>query len=126
MIVLEALADAFMHHEGWFPGSRSNRNRNPGNLRAFQKSQPVDDGGYRIFTSLPEGYQALLDDLSAKLHGSHGLNSTSTLLDLLNIYAPAGDNNNPSAYAVAVAQWATAALSKPITVHTTLGELQTA
>jgi len=126
MRTVEALADAFMHHEGWFPGSRSNRNRNPGNLRAFQKSQPVDSGGYRVFASLVDGYQALLDDLSAKLNGSHGLTKESSLLDLLNIYAPAGDNNNPSAYAVAVAQWATTALGKPITVHTTLGELQTA
>jgi len=122
MKTVEALADAFMHHEGWFPGSRSNRNRNPGNLRAFQKSQPVDDGGYRVFASLVEGYQALLDDLSAKLNGSHGLTRESSLLDLLNIYAPAGDNNNPSAYAIAVAQWVSTALGRAITTKTQLEE----
>lgn len=123
MTTLEALADAFMHHEGWFPGSRSNRNRNPGNLRPWKDGQPKDDGGYRVFPSLVEGYQALLDDLEVKLHGSHGLTPNSTLLDLLNIYAPAGDNNNPNAYATAVAQWVSTALGKPITTKTTLKEL---
>ena len=125
MTTLEALADAFMHHEGWFPGSRSNRNRNPGNLRPWKDGQPKDAGGYRVFPSLVDGYQALLDDLEAKIHGSHGLTPTSTLLDLLNVYAPAGDNNNPNAYAVAVAQWVSTALGKPITVKTTLKELTT-
>jgi hypothetical protein len=125
MTTLEALADAFMHHEGWFPGSRSNRNRNPGNLRPWKEGQPKDDGGYRVFPSLVDGYQALLDDLEAKLHGSHGLTYESTLLDLLNVYAPAGDNNNPNAYAVAVAQWVSTALGKPITTKTQLKELTT-
>src|ERR1051325_9975485 len=95
--ILEALADAFMHHEGWYPGSRSNRNRNPGNLRPFRADQPHDSQGYRIFSSLIQGYQALLEDLQAKLNGSHGLKPDSTLLNLLNVYAPAGDNNNPTA-----------------------------
>jgi hypothetical protein len=120
---LEALADAFMHHEGWYPGSRSNRNRNPGNLRPWKEGQAKDDGGYRVFVSLIDGYQALLNDLEAKLHGSHGLTLDSTLLDLLNIYAPAGDNNNPNAYALAVAQWVSTALGKPITTKTQLKEL---
>lgn len=123
MTTLEALADAFMHHEGWYPGSRSNRNRNPGNLRPWKDGQLKDDGGYRVFSSLVEGYQALLDDLRVKLQGSHGLKPESTLLDLLNIYAPAGDNNNPNAYALAVAQWVSVALGKPITTKTTLKEL---
>lgn len=121
--VLEALADAFMHHEGWFPGSRSNRNRNPGNLRPFRSDQLKDGDGYRVFPSLVFGYQALLDDLTAKLQGSHNLTSASILLDLLNVYAPAGDHNDPSSYALAVAQWMSTALGKHITINTTLGEL---
>ena len=121
---LEALADAFMHHEGWGPGTRSNRNRNPGNLRPWKNGQPTDGEGYRTFPSLIDGYSALLDDLRSKLHGSHGLTGDSLLIDLLNVYAPAGDNNNPTQYAFDVANWVSKALGKTITVATKLKELQ--
>lgn len=125
MQVIEALADAFMHHEGWYAGSRSNRNRNPGNLRTVPGViSPKDAGGYRIFPTLAEGYKALCNDLRAKLNGSHGLTPDHSLLDLLNVYAPAGDNNNPSAYALNVANWLTIALGRPVLTSTTLAELK--
>jgi len=105
MMPLEALADAIMQFEGWHRDSRSWRNRNPGNLRPTSLQQRSDAQNYRIFDSLADGFQALVADLQAKLHGSHGFSAESTLLDLLNVYAPAGDKNNPSAYALFVAEW---------------------
>jgi len=120
---LEALADAIMTNEGWRLGTRSWRNRNPGNLRRSNPIQPVDKDGYRIFDSLAQGFLALRADLDAKtrLH-SHGLSNSSTMLDLLNIYAPAGDANNPTAYTNFVCKWTSAILLREIKPLTTLQE----
>src|SRR5271167_4818842 len=101
MNAIEALADAIMTFEGWHYGTRSWRNRNPGNLRPVPDKipiAPVDDGGYYSFSSLAFGWSRLIADIDAKFAGSHGLTPQSTLQDLLNIYAPAGDHNNPTEY----------------------------
>src|SRR5208282_5571209 len=97
MTPLEALADAIMCYEGWIPkgqtnaipnGSRSWRNRNPGNLRPFAASQQRDESNYRIFNSLVDGFSALLADLNKKLQVDFG--PKNTLLDVMNKYAPTG------------------------------------
>lgn len=119
---IEALADAIMQFEGWHRDSRSWRNRNPGNLRPINSSEPQDGQNYRIFDSLADGFNALRADLQAKFNGSHNLTKDSTLLDLLNVYAPAGDANNPNAYAQFVCSWTSHALDKPVTPQTTLGD----
>jgi hypothetical protein len=125
MSPLEALADAIMQFEGWKQGSRSWQNRNPGNLRpAGGASVLTDDSNYRIFSSLSEGFAALVDDLQAKFNGSHGLTPQSTLLDLLNVYAPAGDANNPNTYTQFVCTWTSRALNQNITPATTLEEFE--
>jgi len=116
----EALADSIMTFEGWKQGSRSWRNRNPGNLRPFKSGQEDDGDGYRVFASLAEGWQALLDDLNSKFGGSHGLTPTSPLIDLFNVYAPAGDANNPSAYTTFVCTRCSSILGRTITPTTTL------
>ena len=126
MTGLEALHDAIQHYEGWHPGSRSNRNRNPGNLRdSAHVAHGMDAGGYCVFNSIVDGSSALLGDLYAKVtgHSEHKLTPHSTLNDLFNIYAPQADNNNPNAYAQAVAEWCTAVLGRTITTQTTLGDL---
>jgi hypothetical protein len=120
MFSIEALADAIMQFEGWHRDSHSWRNRNPGNLRPTNPQQQADSQNYRVFDSLADGFKALREDLAAKFAGSHGLTLDSTLLDLLNIYAPAGDSNNPTAYAAFVCAWCSHALAKPITPATTL------
>ena len=120
MLPIEALADGMMQFEGWHRDSRSWRNRNPGNLRPFLSTQPQDGENYRVFESLADGFKALREDLAAKLAGSHDPTLDSTLLDLLNVYAPAGDKNNPSAYAAFVCAWVSHAISRPITPNTTL------
>ena len=119
---LEALADAISQFEGWHKDSRSWRNRNPGNLRPVNGQQVQDKEGYRIFSTMAEGWGALLDDLFAKFSGSHGLTESSTLLDLLNVYAPAGDSNNPNAYTLFVCGWTGHCLGCIITPKTTLYE----
>ena len=122
MSPLEALADAIMQFEGWHRDSRSWRNRNPGNLRPLNKTDSQDSDGYRRFNSLVVGFAALLNDLQTKFNGSHGLTPQSTLLDLLNVYAPAGDHNNPSEYTVFVCAWTGHALGVKVTPETTLKE----
>src|SRR5258707_9251052 len=124
MTPLEALADAIMQFEGWIVRSRSWRNRNPGNLRPYSVIQRKDADGYRVFDSLADGWTALRLDLRAKFEGSHGLTPESTMLDLLNVYAPAGDANNPTNYTTFVCNWTSKILSRPITPITTLGEFQ--
>ncbi|MGH9487149.1 MAG: hypothetical protein ACRD04_06105 [Terriglobales bacterium] len=105
--VLEAIADAIMAFEGWKVGSRSYRNRNPGNLRAATLPHEMDAGGYCVFQSMVTGYQALLRDLRAKVTGqnTHGLNADSSLLDLMSVYAPALNFNSPMMYAAFIAAW---------------------
>lgn len=104
--VLEAIADAMMRFEGWYPTSRSNRNRNPGNLRSGTGMIGKDAGGYAIFASLLAGYSALLDDMWHKVTGrnEHGLNLDSTIMQMLEVYAPVEDGNNPRVYAGSVAK----------------------
>jgi hypothetical protein len=121
---LEALHDAIQHHEGWFPGSVSNRNRNPGNLRASQIPHTIDAGGYCVFKTIIDGSNALLHDLHAKIvQGTHGLTPDSTLDDLFDVYAPRADKNDPQVYAVDVANWLSIALGWNVYHDTKLREV---
>lgn len=129
MSPVEALADSIMSFEGWVPkgqsnalpnGSRSWRNRNPGNLRPYSASQARDAENYRTFTSLVDGFQALVADLSYKVHISFPNNST--LLDVISKYAPTGDANNPTQYTIFVCHRLTLILMRPINVNTTIKE----
>lgn len=121
---IEALADGIMQFEGWHRDSRSWRNRNPGNLRPLHTTDQQDGDNYRVFNSLAEGFVALTTDLKAKFEGSHGLTAQAlgrepTLLDLLNVYAPAGDANNPTAYTQFVCGWVAHATGRPVQPTTT-------
>jgi hypothetical protein len=133
MNLVEALADSIQRFEGWIPpgmdprspaGSRSWRNRNPGNLRPAIPGPPVDDKNYRVFDSLADGWRALVGDIEAKLAGSHGLTDDSTLRNFFDIYAPSDDDNDPDKYARQVATWLSRDLGKTITPETTLGSLK--
>lgn len=51
---------AIANFEGYFqPGSRANRNNNPGNLRNWDPSLPKDDQGFDVFPTLEAGVSAL-------------------------------------------------------------------
>lgn len=114
---LEAVADAIMAFEGWKPGSRSYRNRNPGNLEHL--------GEYVVYPSMMDGYRALLNDLRAKFTGvsKHNLGPNATVLQLMNVYAPAEDHNDPESYAEFVIKWVSTVLGKPITLASKLSEI---
>jgi hypothetical protein len=125
---LDALATAIMWREGepgFRPPARNFRNLNPGNLR--EAAGPRDAGGFAIFDDFVTGYSRLIHDLAGKFSGanSHGLGQTSTLLDLMKVYAPAEDSNNPNSYAAFVAAWISLALGKPITLASPLSAIWT-
>lgn len=93
MSPIEALADAIMAYNEWIPkgasreipnGSRSWRNRNPGNLRAYTASHMRDKEGYRVFASLTDGFQALIADIHLTLNTEFFM--TKKLIDLLDKY----------------------------------------
>lgn len=119
---LEALADAIMAFEGWHPGDRPYRNRNPGDLRSSPYQNEKDQGGYVVFTRFALGYEALLRDLYDKCVGKTvtSLGRTSTLYDLVNVWAPTSDHNDPNRYAEFVARFIATALNMKITLETPL------
>ncbi len=83
---------------------------NPGDLK-----DPAT-GQFRQFASPQEGFQALKNDLSAKMTGntSTGLGPNSTLLDFAKVYAPASDKNDPLQYAKNIASKIGAGISDKI------------
>ncbi|MGH9770095.1 MAG: hypothetical protein ACRD4Q_00095 [Candidatus Acidiferrales bacterium] len=105
--VLEAIADAIMRFEGWEPGSRSYRNRNPGNLRLQSPEFARDSDGYNVFPSFGQGYEELVRELHEEVAGQNhaGINANSSLLELFSVYAPTADQNQPQRYASFVADW---------------------
>lgn len=122
---LDALCDAVMQFEGWHPGSVSYRNRNPGNLREAANSAGMDERGYCKFDDLTAGYKALKNDLMDKITGRTrtGLGPYSTILDLIRVWAPASDNNNPERYAAFVADYMTKATGHKYTYLSLLSEI---
>jgi hypothetical protein len=119
---LEAVADAIMAFEGWRPMTFSYRNRNPGNLRG---GEVVDKSGYNMYPSFVDGYVALLNDLQAKFSGrnTHNLDQKSTLLQLMQVYAPSSAGNPTTDYATFVANWLTKVFGRSITVDSKLEEI---
>ena len=119
---LEALADAIMAFEGWHPGDRPYRNRNPGDMRFSRLESGQDPGGYAVFESFTAGYTALLNDLHCKCagHTVTGLQPTSLLQDLINVWAPSSDHNDPHRYVNFVARFVSTALGLEVTPSTDL------
>lgn len=107
MTFLDDLAKAHQKHEGWFPSSLSYRNNNPGNLRLTDYQRRVygavnGEGGFAHFPTYKLGFDALKDDLRAKLTGSSShidYTKNPTFLDYIKVYAPSEDGNNPQGYA---------------------------
>lgn len=104
---LQRLAYAMAVHEGWSaPGDNNNpsgsvsyRNNNPLNLRSspfMHKSV----GGFAQFETEMEGWAAAIYDLRQKALGNTTtrLNGSSTIRDLIYVWAPPTDNNNTEAY----------------------------
>jgi len=123
---LEALHDAVMTMEGWHPGSRSQVNRNPGNLRGSRTvAHQMDAGGYAVFSSITLGSTALLNLFRDYGEGyiAEGVTWDSTLDTIFQHYAPQADHNNPNTYALFVAGFVSHCLGKPFTHLSTLREV---
>lgn len=96
--------------EGWFPGSVSYRNNNPGNLKyANQPGATGEDAnGFAIFPDYQTGLQAL--DNQIALDASRGL----TIAQFTAKYAPAQDSNNPASYAATIASATGLSVNDPL------------
>lgn len=117
---IEVMARAIMEFEGYFPGSLSQRNNNPGNLIYAGQTGAIgkDDRGFAIFEDFAAGWNALVNQLKLAFENkSRFYNSSMTLLDFFRSYAPRR-TDNPVAYAAYVAG------RLGVTVTTTLEELQ--
>jgi len=107
MFKINHLALAIAEQEGWCPactnnnenGSLTFRHHNPGALRS-SPFQVASKNGFAVFASDLEGYNALVWDLTQKAKGNTrtALNGESTLKQLIHVWAPAADNNNPDSY----------------------------
>ena len=108
---------AIQAHEGFFPpgskyptGTRSYRNNNPGNIKygEFAKScgaTDKDKDGFAKFESYLDGFNALKAlIINAATGKSRIYRPTMTLPQFFAKYAPSSDNNDPDAYARAVAR----------------------
>lgn len=129
--LISTIADAIQQHEGWYAGSRSYRNNNPGNLEPpggrtnYWLGQTGVDGVYAVFGSYAMGRRALERDISVKLsgHSASGLTSDSTIDDFIAVYAPASDNNNDAAYSNALTDALSTTAGVAVDGATSLGDL---
>lgn len=89
--------------DGYKTAPRGIRNNNPGNLNFAGQAGATKEGGengrFAVFGSMQEGVAALYRQL--QLYFKRGMN---TLSSIVKTYAPAGDNNNVSAYVAALSK----------------------
>ena len=97
----ERLAASIKQYEGWAPGSVSERNNNPGNLKFNHQPGATgqDEKGFAIFKDYDSGWNALLHRVNLGIKGGRDLNQ------FFATYAPAEDNNNPLDYSRTVGRW---------------------
>ncbi len=103
--VIDKMAAAIQSFEGWYPGSHSYRNNNPGNLVFAHQigSTGADSSGKAIFPDYASGLAALKRQLAAAFSGiSKFYKPSMTLYEFFNIYAN-GENSIPYAQSVATA-----------------------
>lgn len=84
---------------------RGYRNNNPLNIRIsgsnwLGKVSPNTDGSFEQFSEIKYGYRAAIKTLRSYYY-IHGLR---TIRQMINRWAPAEDNNNPTSYANRVSQ----------------------
>ena len=107
---LSTVAQTIQQIEGWFPGSVSYRNNNPGNLKYAGQPGAIgqDAAGFAIFSSYDAGLQALNNQIT--LDASRG----ESISDFTAKYAPAADQNNPTSYAAQIASATGLSVSDPL------------
>lgn len=86
---VEALVSALAHLNAWeHPTSRAFKNRNPILLKAFSQKHEKDEDGFRVFNSVPSGWDNAVTDLQIKCSGkSHAnIKETDTLKTLVKFF----------------------------------------
>src|SRR3990167_8122284 len=104
---IEKLANAIQEYEGWYRGSRSWRNCNPGNLKFARQRRAIgkDDDGFAIFPDDETGFLALIHQIEIACNGKSKVYSPNdTLYGFFNKFAPSSDSNYPKKYAEDVAK----------------------
>lgn len=103
--VIDTMAAAIQDFEGWYPGSRSYRNNNPGNLRnvsGLPGQIGMDETGHIVFASYTDGLNALKRQIRIVFTGqSHVYSPDDTINSFFSKYAEA--NQIPYAASVAAA-----------------------
>lgn len=107
---IEDWAKAIQKHEGYYPGSRSYRNNNPGNFRCStlvmgELGAIRCDDNFAVFPDFETGFRALCQFLTYACEGKlRSYKPEMTLYEFYAVYAPSGDGNYPRGYAEAVAK----------------------
>jgi len=105
---LVPFAKAIQEHEGWFPGSVSYRNSNPGNLKFTNYTQSLGATGkdlrnFCIFPDEASGFNALCRMVQDAANNQLKAYKNCTIQSFFAVYAPSSDKNNPDQYAKIVA-----------------------
>ena len=83
-------AKAVQEFEGWYEGSKSWRNNNPGNIKDVK-------GNFKVFKTYEEGFNYLKDYITRACTGRHKAYSpTFTIKDFIKVYAPPSENSDAS------------------------------
>lgn len=104
---LSTLIQAITTQEGTCPSPSSCKNNNPGNLMyAGQPGATSGPGGFAVFDTYQDGYNALVNQLGLYANGTCQAcgGVPQTIASVFQIYAPAGQgSNNPTVYSNNVA-----------------------
>ncbi len=106
MDLLYPFCMAIQKHEGWYEGSRSWRNNNPGNIKYLGQAKTIgqDKNGFAIFENYQDGFNCLLNMVRRAATGlSKVYNPDDTIAQFFLKYAPPTDNNDSGRYAQVVA-----------------------
>jgi hypothetical protein len=114
---INTVAQTIQQIEGYYPGSLSYRNNNPGNLRPAGQPGCTPVGGFCSFPDYATGYQAELNQIS--LDASRG----ETISQFTAKYAPAQDNNDPASYAARIANAEGLSVNDPLSSAISSGSL---
>lgn len=91
MTLSDKIAQAIMTFEGYFIGSVSWQNHNPGNLKYRNQPKTIgkDNQGHAIFNTFEDGYNALLTLINGWYRGSKSdiYNPEMTLQQIFSRYA---------------------------------------
>lgn len=106
-VLVNAMAKGIERFEGWYPGSRSYRNKNPFNVKHVGQPLAIgkDDKGFCVFATYEDG---MATGKKMILNAARGLSDvykpTMNLYQFFALYAPDSDGNNSKVYAESVAQ----------------------